>query len=448
MTLSPRLQTALIVAGIGVLAAVLLLPGRLGLHASRPTRVRAPGSSPNTATDRETLVRTISTLRARVARQPDDLAAAQALADALLRQARITGNGGLAVDAERVLRTGLREAPGDYDTRRMLCAVLLSQHRFRDASELAEALQRERPADAWNSGVIGDASIELGDYDRAFDAFQRMIDTRPDAAAYARASYARELQGDLDGALAMMRMAAEATSPKDLESLAWHHAQIGNLLLQLGRTDEARRSFERAAHFFPGHPFPVVGLARTRAASGDLIGALHDCESALAVTQTLPLAALAGDVALRLGRPEEAERYYAQAEQIAREMVSSEGTLARFLSERHRKPAEALALARQLAATRDDIFTDDLLAWACFNEGQSSEARAASARALRTGTRNPAILLHAAAITASGGDEAGARRLLRESIAAGAGADALLGPLVMGVQARVRGHVELARNGR
>ena len=50
--------------------------------------------------------------------------------------------------------------------------------------------------DPVNYGVIGDAHLELGEYDEAFDAFDRMMELRPSAAAYARVAYARELQGN------------------------------------------------------------------------------------------------------------------------------------------------------------------------------------------------------------------------------------------------------------
>ena len=72
-----------------------------------------------------------------------------------------------------------------------------------------------RADDAWVYGVIGDAHVERGEYDAAFDAFDRMAAIKPTAAAYARVAYARELQGDLPGALRTMQMAAEATSAHD-----------------------------------------------------------------------------------------------------------------------------------------------------------------------------------------------------------------------------------------
>ena len=73
----------------------------------------------------------------------------------------------------------------NYDANRMLASVYLSQHRFRDAVAIAERSRTERPSDPINYGVIGDGHLELGEYDQAFAAFDRMMTLRPSAAAYA-----------------------------------------------------------------------------------------------------------------------------------------------------------------------------------------------------------------------------------------------------------------------
>ncbi len=57
-----------------------------------------------------------------------------------------------------------------------------------------------------------------------------------------------------------------------------------------------------------------------------------------------------------------------------------------------------MRLAEQASADRDDIFTDDALAWAYFRAGRAEDARHAIRRALRTGTRDRGIRAHAAAI--------------------------------------------------
>jgi len=142
------------------------------------------------------------------------------------------------------------------------------------------------------------------------------------AAAYARVSYARELQGDLPGALRLMQMAVEATAPQDAESIAWHHAQIGHLYLQMGRIDEAEREYQHAEFAFPGHPFAADGLARVAAARGDYARALELATPHHAGLPTATEAALAGDLLTALGRTDEAERQYALAEAAGRKATS------------------------------------------------------------------------------------------------------------------------------
>ncbi|HKV99791.1 MAG TPA: tetratricopeptide repeat protein, partial [Vicinamibacterales bacterium] len=250
--------------GVAVLVAVAAVVSGCGRASNDRREAATPlaGAPGGTSTSRASLEDTIARMRARVARNRGDATAAVLLADALLRRTRVVGNAGLAIEAERVLQGTLAANPDHYQARRMLAAVYASQHRFRDALIEAQRCLSIRTDDPWVYGVIGDAHIELGEYAQAFDAFDRMTSKRPNAASYARTSYARELQGDLRGALQAMQMATEATSAQDPESLAWHHAQLGHLYLELGQPTSARREFEHADYVFPDHPFAVEGLAR------------------------------------------------------------------------------------------------------------------------------------------------------------------------------------------
>ena len=148
------------------------------------------GSTPHLATGRADLERTIVEKR-RVLEARNDIVAAVQLADALLRQARVTSNAGLTNEAERALLKASAAAPEDYAVCRMLAAVHVSQHRFADGRAKAEQCLQRQPGDSWLLGVIADAGIELGDYDAAWTAIDAMIARRPNAAAYARASYQR-----------------------------------------------------------------------------------------------------------------------------------------------------------------------------------------------------------------------------------------------------------------
>jgi tetratricopeptide (TPR) repeat protein len=365
-------------------------PGRIA------PAIGMPGAPPTSA---EGLRQRILETESRLREHPGESGTAILLADALLRQSRVTTDGRPANRAAEVLGVVLRDDPGQYDALRLLGAVQLSRHRFRDALEVARRARDERPGDAWNYGVMGDALLELGEYDQAFDAFDRMVTMRPSADAYARVSYARELRGDLEGALAVMLMAAEATTAHDLEAKAWYTAHTGELLLRVGRLDEAERAYRRAAYLFPRYPYAIVGLGKAAVARGDCDGALDIFLTQFRRTPTLDLAARVGDLYAARGNTTEAEHYYQVAEELAGPGIAqTDGALALFLAERNRKLPDAARIAQGVAATRNDIFTDDALAWALYKNGRISEAYVASQRAMRTGTRDARILEHAATI--------------------------------------------------
>jgi tetratricopeptide (TPR) repeat protein len=367
------------------------------------------------STTRRDLTAAVEALEKRLAERPDDGDAVVRLAEMLIRIQRVDGNPGAVIKAEQRLRDFLVRTPGHYEAQRALGPVLLSQHRFRDALREAHRARAIDPRDAWNYGVIGDAHLELGEYEDAFAAFDRMGALRPGPAAYARVAYALEIQGDLDGALENMRMSAEGTSAHDAEGQAWHYAQLGNLLLQKGRLGDARREFERAAFTFPDHPYATIGLARIKLAGADFVGALAMYERMYRRTPSPELAFVIGDLYARLPRPNEAERMYVEGERLEREGWATEEpqpqALARFLAERGRKIPEAIALAEEAAAKRRDVHTMDALAWAYFKGDRIEDAYRASKVALRTGTRDARILRHAAAILLWRGDGITARAL-------------------------------------
>ena len=422
----PVIVCALIAAGVWIRDA---RPTRA--YAAMPLAAGTPGGAP---TSRDGLAQTIAALERRIADEPGNGVAAARLADALMRQARATGNAGLAIQAEGALRGAIAVSPS-YEAQRMLGAVLASQHRFRDAIAAATAARTMEPADAWNEGVIGDAHLELGEYDAAFDAFDAMMHKRPSAAAYGRASYARELQGDLDGALRLMQMAFDATSAHDPESQAWHHAQVGDLHFQMGHLADAEREYRYALFTFADHPLAVAGLARVDAARGDLAAALAGYEKLQASAAMPEYAARMAELEQALGRPVDAARHFALAEQGWRNDMPEPTHLARLLARDPKRAADALVVAEQAAATRQDIFTMDAVAWAAFRAGKLPRAIEASRLALRTGTRDRALLYHAAAIAAASGDRARARTLVGRALDGHPTFDIVLAPEAQALRA-------------
>ena len=383
--------TALAVAAAGC--------GRQPAAARERSATVAPlGSTYAPATSAASLEEVVREAGDLLARQPDDAGAALRLADAWLRQSRVHGRAGLAVKAERVLRPVLLRAPDRPDGRRLLVASLLAQHRFREALAEAERAAAARPGDAWATVAMGDAWLELGDYERAFGAYDRATAQRPDAAAYARIAYGRELTGDLDGALRIMTLALDATNPGDAEQIAWQLVEIGRLHLQADRLTDASRSFARADHVFPGYPAAGLGLARAAAARGDHAGALARLDAMPAGPDVWHLQSRSFRA---LGRAADAARAEQLAEAAWRIDSPDPVKLTLLLAGQPGRAPEAVAIAERAARDRDDIFTADALAWAYYRAGRLSDAREMSARALRTGTADRDIRSRARAIAST-----------------------------------------------
>jgi tetratricopeptide (TPR) repeat protein len=402
-TASLRTRLVLIVATIAIAALAAMLPHINGRRRQAPaepmTIAPAVGMSGAPRTSAEGLRQRIDEMENRLRERPHDAGAAVLLADALLRQARVTGDGRSTSRAGELVKSVLKEHPGSYDALRILGAIHLSQHQFREALEIGRRARNLRPNDAWNYGIIGDALIELGEYEEAFEAIDRMVAIRPSAAAYARVAYARELRGDLEGALQAMQMAAEATTSHDPEAQAWYASQVGELYLRIGKNADAEHEYRRAASMFPTYPFAMVGQGKVKAARGDRDGALRIYLDELKRVPTLDLAARIGDLYAQAGDSAQAEHYYQLAEDIAGPAVAqTEASLALFLAEHDRKLSDAVKIAEAVATMRHDVFTYDALAWAYYKAGRPEDARVASQRALRTGTRDPIILSHAAQI--------------------------------------------------
>lgn len=394
-----RLVLAISAIAIAALVAVVRNVGwHRGVEATAAVNVAPaigmPGAPPSSAAG---LRERIAEMENRLRERPHDAGAAVLLADALLRQGRVTGDGRPAARAAEVLKAAQQDNPGAYDVLRLLGAVYLSQHRFRDAVEIGRRARDLRPDDGWNYGVVADGLIELGEYDQAFEAIDTMAAMRPNAGAYARVSYARELQGDLEGALDAMQIAANATASRDPEAQAWYGSQLGELFLRRGQLDRADLEFRRAVFIFPDYLLATIGMGKVRAARGDRRGALDIYLRELKRSPTLDLAARIGDLYQQEGDSPQAEHYFQLAQDLAGPAIAqTEAHLALFLAEHDRALPDAVRIAETVRAARHDIFTDDALAWAYFKSGRIKEAKAASQRALRTGSRDPQILRHAA----------------------------------------------------
>ena len=96
-----------------------------------------------------------------------------------------------------------------------------------------------------------------------------MVTRRPGLASYARVAYARELTGDLEGALAAMRLALERRRrPARVDRVGARRAREARGRARARRRC-ARRHARAALRVFPGYPAARLELARVEATRGN-----------------------------------------------------------------------------------------------------------------------------------------------------------------------------------
>ncbi len=365
--------------------------------------------------------RRIEQARLSITKAPGSAMGHVELALALARRARETADPGLYVRAEEAIAGALELAPDNFEAKRARAWVLLGQHRFAEARELAEALNTRVPDDVMVYGLLTDANVELGDYERAEKACQWMLNLRPGSLpALTRAAYLRELFGDVEGALELMAHASDATPMGEVEDRAWILTQMAHLRLLTGDVHEAERLLGEALAAFPGYHYALAQLAKARAAQG------RRGEAAALLRQrydTAPHPENLYDLALALGRAGrrgEADARFAEFEREAlRETHGADNAnreLVFYYADHARRPAEALAVARREVARRRDVHTLDAYAWALYRAGQAAEARKVMEQVLAVGIREASILYHAGAIEARLGERASASERLQQSL--------------------------------
>jgi len=350
-------------------------------------------------------------LQAELRAAPDDPRRQVALAGGYLQEARETGDPGFYSRAERLLRAAGPRAPGAAVG---LGTLALARHDFAGALTLAR-----RAGDGLAvQPVLVDALVELGRYGAAERALQRMVDLKPNLAAYARVSYLRELHGDLDGAVEAMRLAVSAGAAAP-EAVASVQVLLGNLELARGRPGAAARAYGAARAAAPGHVPALAGQARLAATRGDLAAAVAAWRT---IVGRLPLPEYAialGEAELAAGRGAEARRDLAlvpaQARLMAAAGVNADVELAIFEAD-HGSPARAVRLARGAWAAAPSVRSADAVGWALSRAGRAEEGLAWARRALRLGSRDPLFLAHAGLTAAAAGRPALARRRLRSAL--------------------------------
>ena len=340
--------------------------------------------------------------------KPEELHYQNRLAAAYIQKVRETTDFSYLERASKIVDNVVSADRHDYEALRIRSEIELERHNFARVAEDSRELTRIAPDDPWNWGTLGDALIELGRYDAAAEAYQKMVILRPDMSSYNRAAWFRFLAGDMPGAIEIMQRAISSGSPS-AENTAWCLVELGHLYLKAGRGADAEKAYAQAVKVFPGYHPGYAGLGKSQAVQGRIADAIASYERAQASTPMPDYAAALYDLYTAAGNSKKAQEERDLIE-VYDHLNLSNGekanrNLAMIFADHNWRPERALELAKAELTVRQDIYTYDALAWALYRNQQFDEARKAAAEALKLGTPEPMFYYHAQQIALATGDE-------------------------------------------
>ena len=397
---------ALVVFGVGALAVVEDGPDQAALTAGPPPVVVRPGD--------------VDALQQRLRQVPNDDAAWAMLGIGYVERAKATANPELYPKAEGALRRSLELRDTDnYVAAAGMAALANARHDFAAGRDWAQKGLDINPANATLYGTLADAETQLGHYQQAWEATQRMVDLSPDTASLSRVSYSWELRGDLPRARALMQRALDDAPNPSQQAFARYH--LGDLALLDGDREGALVHYEAGLRIEPSSPTLLEGRARAKAALGRADEAVADMAKAVERMPEPGYVLFYGELLESLGRTAEAERQYDlfRAEQ---RLFEANGVVvdveAALFEADHGDPQRAVAVAEAGLASRRFLDMEAAYAWALHRAGRHADASAAIGRARSLGTRNPRFEFFAGMIERSLGNPDAARRHLAAALAA------------------------------
>lgn len=341
------------------------------------------------------------------------------LGDALAQRIRETTDLSYYNFAESAYQRAIELTPDCVDAMNGMAWVEGGRHQFDRSIEWANRALAIAPDNADAFGILGDADLELGNYDSATENYQRMMDLRPDLSSWSRGAHLLWLTGNKVEANTLMEKAIRAGGAF-AENTGWCRANLAMMLFHDGAFAAATQVLEPSLRA-KSRNLPILLI------SARLATAAHEPKVAEQYYQLMLEAgphhdALVGfgDLQAHQGHPLEAEKFYRQVEDLHTAHLTSGAhdhvQMARFYADHDRNLIQALRLAEQHKLTRN-VLEADTLAWVYYKNGDQPRAIEAIKRALSQCTPDAEIHYHAGMIAAKAGDHETAKRHLETAIA-------------------------------
>jgi tetratricopeptide (TPR) repeat protein len=417
------------VARLVVIGSLLSFSNLVAANSEARLDVVAPRATLGRSTDQQ-----VAQSAAEAAARPNSEAAWVAFGNALMQKGRETADAAYCGRAEQAFRKALSIDPHSLQALVGMAWVNGVRHEFEASIDWAKKAIAVDPKCVDAFGLIGDAHLEMGEYDAAFDDYQKMLDQRPDLSSYGRSAHLLFVTGDTRKATWLMFKAIAAGSPYG-ENTAWCRAQLALMYYAQGAYMPAEQVLTEGLKKVPNDYRLLAAIGKVKSAEKDYEAAIGYYRKSIAIAPQQDVVAALGDVYAVAGKLEEAKQQYALVDTIARlnkaNGVRGDMLTARFYADHDRNLAEALQLAEEEYKTRKNAYQADTLAWCYFKNGRLEEAERFEKIALSRGTPEAIFYFHKGMIDAKVGDRHGAQLALYQAMSTNSSFDVLQTPVAM-----------------
>ncbi|WP_276167260.1 tetratricopeptide repeat protein [Zobellia alginiliquefaciens] len=164
--------------------------------------------------------------------------------------------------AEQVLKKAVDIAAiGKAGYYRALARNYISQHRFREAAQLADSARTINSGVDQTMGLMFDVNMELGSYNKA-KTYLDTLKNMDDFAYLIRVSKWNDHKGDLGTTIRFMEKAKKKAEASKNEGLKlWSYTNLADYYGHAGRINDSYQHYLKALELDPGNAYAKKGIA-------------------------------------------------------------------------------------------------------------------------------------------------------------------------------------------
>ncbi len=345
----------------------------------------------------------IESLQDDLRRNPEHTESKIKLAQAYMQEARITGDHGYYdALAYQLVNEILKKDDAHFEALSCKATLQATAHQFTDALKTCKKAIKINPYSAYIYGVLCDANVELGNYEEAIKAADKMVSLRPDIRSYSRISYLREIFGNYDGAKEAMELALHSNIP-GLEQTEWARVYLGKLNELTGNTKKAEQLYSvsliHREHYAPA----LAGLARISKLKKDYPKAIEFYNEAIESQNDYAYHQELGEIFAIINQPSESAKEFDIAKDILirhQHPTTEENgighnidrELAQLFLAMHEYDLAYNSAAIEYSRRPKNIDVNETLAWSCYQKKMYPEAQYYILKAIKTGSKNAELL--------------------------------------------------------